>query len=220
MNIRTALLVIACGALIWSCSKNEQKSRSEDVPAATAEAPAEDKDVTEVEVKFEYQMSGIPFDLNGTPVSVAGMTFTPASQWTDLGASGSQVASYYYGPLEGDTDSATVTVHYFGKSSGTIQDGQERWISQFSMPDGRDPHTATLQYTKVIDSMNVHVLTLMGNYHLPPDGTVIKEKYRLNGIVVEAPEGNVFLKLTGPEYTSRIMIEAFITMVFQIKRTG
>ena len=219
MNIKAAVLIVAGGVLIWGCSEDEQKSRSGDVPPAAVQA--EDRSITEVETKFEYKMSGIPFDLNGTPVAVAGMTFTPATQWTDVGASGPRVASYYYGPLEDDTDSATVTVYYFGKSGGgTVADTQERWISQFSMPDGRDPHTATIQYTKIIDSLNVHVLNLMGNYHLPPDGTTVKEMYRLIGVVVKAPEGNVFLKLTGPEYTARIMIEAFITMVFQIQRTG
>ena len=160
------------------------------------------------------------FEAHMDTVSVAGMTFTPATQWTDLGASGSLVASYHYGPLEGDSDSATVTVHYLGEGEGTVAEAQERWISRFSMPDGRDPHTATVQYTKIIDSMNVHVLNLMGNYHVPPDGATVKEMYRLVGVVVEAPEGMVLLKLMGPEYTGRIMIEAFITMVFQIKRTA
>lgn len=201
------------------CSnKNDSSQSTPDTPSVKQAENGSD------ESTYQYQMSGIPFDLNGKPVTLAGITFTPATQWKDLGSSGMRKASYTYGPLENDTDSATVNVFYFGKTEGgSIEANIERWILQMKMPDGRDPHNAKIQYTKQFGGMKVHILTLMGIYMSSVGGpmsgkTVPKENYRLIGAVIEAPEGNVFLKLTGPEYTARIMTEAFMTMIKQIKK--
>ena len=40
------------------------------------------------------------------------------------------------------------------------------------------------------------------------------------GAIVEAPGGNVFFKLTGPDKTAKIMIEAFIAMINQAVQAG
>ena len=175
--------------------------------------------------KSNYVMSGIPFDLNGTPAAIAGVTFTPASQWTDLGPSGMRKASYTFGPLDKDADSATMTVFYFGATGGgSIDDNLNRWIGQMSMPDGSEPGKAAIKYEIKVDGMTAHILSVYGTYNVSVGGmmstqTVPKESYRLIGAVVEAPEGNLFFKLTGPEYTARIMTEAFMTMVKAIKRS-
>ena len=203
-----------------SCSSDNKKDSAD----ATAKAEVSDK-TGQTTLKIEnYEMSGIPFDLNGKPVSIAGITFVPATQWQDLGASNMRMADYTYGPLENDVDSATLSVFYFGESNGgSIEANLDRWIRQMSFADGRDPHKSAIQNQMVVEGMNVHIVTVLGNYNAPVGGmmsaqTVSKENYRLIGAVVEAPEGNVFFKLTGPEYTARIMTEAFITMIKQIKK--
>lgn len=175
--------------------------------------------------KSNYVMSGIPFDLNGTSVAIAGVTFTPATQWKDLGPSGMRKASYTFGPLEKDADSATMTVFYFGAGGGgSIDENLSRWVGQMSMPDSSDPGKAAIRYEMKVDGMTAHVLSVYGIYHASVGGmmssqTVAKEGYRLIGVVVEAPEGNLFFKLTGPEYTARIMTEAFITMIKAVKKS-
>ena len=229
INMKPIITTIAfiLPLLLTACS-SDQQAEMQDKQIEVKPAQKDDGTVhidfskrgTETkEVKLEYKMSGIPFNLTGTPVSVAGVTFTPAIEWTVLEPSGMRAASYTYGPLENDTDSATLAVFYFGKGSGgSVEDNIERWINQMSIDTGQDPHTATIRYSMDVDGMNTHVMTLMGVYHSPVGGPmsrvkVEKENYRLIGIVVEAPQGNLFFKLTGPDYTARIMTEAFFTMI-------
>ncbi len=83
---------------------------------------------------------------------------------------------------------------------------------------------AAIQYELTIDSMRAHALSLFGIYHIQVDSstsgeTIPKENYRLAGLIVEAPKGEVLFKLTGPEYTTRVMIEAFVAMYKNIKKT-
>ena len=179
---------------------------------------------TEVTIT-DYQMSGIPFNLDGKPVSIAGITFTPASEWQDFGPSGMRAASYSYGPLEPDQDSATMAVFHFGPGQGgTIADNMQRWIKQFSLPDGRDPASAAIRYDRQVAGYQAHVVTLFGIYNqsIRPmsQEKVARENYRMVAIIVEAPGGNVFFKLTGPDYTATIMIEAFITMINQVEKAS
>ena len=168
----------------------------------------------------DYQRSGIEFTLDGKPTSIAGISFTPASQWQDFGPSGMRAASYAYGPLEPDTNVANLAVFHFGKGQGgTIEANMDRWIKQFSLPDGRDPATATIRYDRTVAGYPAHVMTLFGIYNesVRPmsQEKVAREEYRLVAIIVEAPGGNVFFKLTGPDKTAKIMIEAFIAMINQ-----
>jgi hypothetical protein len=231
VHIRFTAAALCLLIAISGCSKNSDSDRKANVPQQPA-ASAQDTAALPPGVQriqtdtLTYDMSGIPFDLNGKPVTLAGIKFTPATQWTDFGPSGMRKASYAFGPLEGDADSATVTVFHFGQNQGgSIEANLERWINQFTMPGGRDPHTATIQREMVVDGMKVHVLTLMGTYHASVGGpmsgkTVPKENYRLAAMVVEAPGGNVFFKLTGPDYTAKIMIEAYVTMIQRIEKVS
>ncbi|NOY88811.1 MAG: hypothetical protein GXO93_05405 [FCB group bacterium] len=172
----------------------------------------------------QAESSGIPFDLNGKPVSIAGITFTPASQWKDLGPSGMRKANYTFGPLKNDADSATLAVFYFGKTGGgSIKANLERWIGQMSSPDTSASQKNVTQSEITVDGMKVHILKVTGTYNAFTGGmmtgkTVPKENYLMDGVVLEAPEGNLFFKLTGPEYTANVMSEAFMAMIKAIKK--
>jgi len=220
MRIFTTFVLLLLLLCFVSCSSDKKNEAGNNTALADTTLKPD-----QVSMKIDnYQMSGIPFDLNGKPVSIAGITFTPASQWKDFGPSNMRQADYAYGPLENDVDSATLSVFYFGQSNGgSTEANLDRWIRQMSFPDNRDPHKAAIRNNITVEDMPVHIVTVLGNYNAPVGGmmsgqTVSKENYRLIGIVVEAPEGNLFFKLTGPEYTARIMTEAFMTMIKQIKK--
>ena len=175
---------------------------------------------------MQYETSGIPFDLSGKPVTIAGITYTPAVQWKDLGAADMKAASYSYGPLEKDKEPANLSVFFFGPNQGgTIEANEQRWIKQMSLPDGGDPAKAAIRYTMDVNGLPAHVLTLYGTFNESMGGpmsqkTTPRENYRLIGVIVEAPQGNVFFKLTGPDYTAKIMVEAFMAMVKQIQKAA
>ncbi|MGH8015391.1 MAG: hypothetical protein ACREBV_04305 [Candidatus Zixiibacteriota bacterium] len=225
------ILPLALLALIMGCSsENQSDDNNTSANAKTApQTPNYDSPNADPTIEQElanYEMSGIPFDLTGKPVTIAGITFTPATQWKDLGASDMKAASYTYGPLESDKEPSQLNVYYFGQGQGgTIEANAERWIKQMSMPDGSDPAKAAIQYTKDVNGMPAHVLTLYGTFNEPVGGpmsqvTTPRENYRLIGVIVEAPQGSVFFKLTGPDYTAKIMVEAFITMINQIQKAS
>jgi hypothetical protein len=163
--------------------------------------------------------------LDGRPVTIAGVTFQPPSKWKDLGPGGMRQANYTLGPLEGEEDSATMAVFYFGATQGgKVNENIERWINQMSLPDGSDPHKAVVRNDFIIDGMPAHLVELAGTYHSSPRGmmggeTVPKENYRLAAVVLETPEGSLFFKLTGPDHTARTMIEQFKALLKEIKRT-
>jgi hypothetical protein len=162
--------------------------------------------------------------LDGRPMTVAGVTFCPPSAWKDLGPGGMRQANYTLGPLEGEKDSATMAVFYFGVTQGgSVNENIERWISQMSLPDGGDPHKAVARNDFTVDGMPAHLVELAGTFQASARGmmggaTESKENYRMAAAVLETPEGNLFFKLTGPNHTARTMIGQFRAMLKEIKR--
>ena len=163
-------------------------------------------------------------ELNGQPVTLAGITFRPPSDWKDLGPSGMRKADYTFGPVEGDKDSATVSVFYFGPNSGGgVMDNIERWIGQMTMPNGENPHTAAVQNSFTVDGMTVHTVQIAGTFNAsmggPMSGSVeALPGYKMAAAVLEGPEGNVFFKLTGPDRTADQMIAGFDAMLHAVKK--
>ena len=161
--------------------------------------------------------------LDGKPTSVGGVTFTPPSIWKDLGPSGMREANYAFGPLEGEHDSATMAVFFFGTGGGGIQDNIERWIGQISLPGGGDPHSTARREDFEAGGMKAHLVEVAGTYNASMGGpmsgqTVPKENYYMMAIVLEAPEGNLFFKLTGPVRTAKEMASAFRAAVENVRK--
>lgn len=162
------------------------------------------------------------FNLSGQTLGVAGVSFVPPVEWGDLGASGMRGATYTFGPVEGDTDSATVAVFYFGAGGGgTIEANLDRWIMQMAQPDGGDPHAVSSMSEMTVDGMKAHLLKVPGIYTagsgMMGGGTTL-ENYLMIGVVLEAPEGNLFFKLTGPEKTAYEMAGGLLQMVEAVNK--
>ena len=162
--------------------------------------------------------------LDGTPTTLAGVTFTPPSTWKDLGPSGMRQANYPFGPTDGESDSATVAVFHFGQGmGGDVQSNIERWIGQMALPDGSDPHKAAGQTQFTADGMPVHWVQVSGTYAsggmmgAPP---VPKPDYIMAAAVLETAQGNLFFKLTGPQKTATKMIEGFKAMMMAVKKSA
>ncbi len=162
--------------------------------------------------------------LDGKALTVAGVTVTPPGVWKDLGPTGIRAASYVFGPTAGDRDSATVAVFYFGKAQGgAVQQNIDRWIAQMSLPNGSDPAKAAKRSDTTVDGMPAHLLQLTGTYSGGMGATMgempaPRENYLMSAVVLEAPEGNVFFKLTGPMKTAEQMNHAFLAMVKAAKK--
>jgi hypothetical protein len=219
-----AATAMVLAALFMACSseKTADKPDADQTQSRSSQTPQTAKKTTQTEV-IQYKASDIPFDLNGTPVSIGGLTFVPATQWQVLEATGEKKAFYSYGPLVPDSLRAEMSVYYFGRDAGDWEDRMERWINQISFPGDRDPHGAAIRHDRVVGDMNAHVLSIFGAYTPPTEGfdkeevALTRPQHRINAVVVEAPQGYVYFKLTGPEYTARIMIEAFMNMIYSLQ---
>ena len=164
--------------------------------------------------------------LDGTPLTVAGVTVTPPAAWKNLGPTEMRAGSYAFGPVAGDRDSATVAVFFFGKAQGgTLEPNIDRWIGQMSLPNGGDAAKAAKRTDTTIDGMPAHLLQLAGTFSggmtsMMGEQPAPRANYLLSAVVLEAPGGNVFFKLTGPEKTAEQMNRAFLAMVKAAKKAS
>lgn len=132
--------------------------------------------------------------------SIAGVTWTVPNGWSEQPGRAMRVATYSVPATEGNTEDGEVAVFYFGgEQGGGVDANIERWINQF---EAGAKHSMS---EKKINGMAVKFVQVAGAY-LAPAGPMMqsqgkKENFRLLGAIVEAPEGLVFFKFTGPAKT-------------------
>ena len=111
-----------------------------------------------------------------------------------------RVATYTVPATPSDAETGECSVFYFGqREGGDVEENINRWISQF------EDLKKSERSTRRVNDLRITTVKLAGTY-LSPAGPMLqsqgkKENYRLLGAIVEAPEGSVFFKLTGPATT-------------------
>ncbi len=145
--------------------------------------------------------------------SGAGLEFEAPSTWiSEAPSSSMRLAQYRLPRLEGDPEDAELAVFYFGGQGGSVQANVDRWIGQFSNPDG-SPVTNPQVTEKDVDGIPLTVVDVRGTYHQAQGPmmaqTTAKENYRMLAAVAEGPGGPNFFKLTGPQTTVDHFEESF-----------
>jgi hypothetical protein len=127
-----------------------------------------------------------------------------------------RVATYVVAGAK-DAEAGQCAVFYFGQGQGGgIDDNVTRWERQFKGQPGakRDRRT--------VAGLTVHLVDIQGTYTNPGGGMMQsqgeKPGYRLLGAIVEAPQGNVFFKLTGPAATIQAAEAGFGALVDSLNR--
>lgn len=175
---------------------------------------------TDATSKTSTPAAAADYHPSGQRVELAGITFDPDATWIDNGPSGMRKADYGLAPVEGETDTASLTVFYFGPGSGGgIDANLQRWIGQMSMAEGGSPR----QTTQEIAGMPTHLLEVHGTYNASMGGPMSgqsepKEDYSMYAAVLETEQGNVFFKLTGPAATAAEMNGQFMGMLEGVGR--
>jgi len=121
-------------------------------------------------------------------------------------------------PVGGETVDGRFTVMGAG---GGVEANIDRWMSQFSQPDG----TTTKEKTKIqkmqVNGIEVHYVDIPGTFRDqagPFAPAQVRENFRLLGaIIVTEKAGMHFLKLTGPKATMAAQEEPFKQMVNSLK---
>jgi hypothetical protein len=103
--------------------------------------------------------------------------------------------------LPGEGGKAVLGVFYFGRGrGGTVQANIDRWIGQFTQPDGSDSRDHSRQWNDEVAGLSVTMVEVSGTFAAGPmGGGGPLENYRMLGSIVESAQGPFFFKLTGPE---------------------
>ena len=122
-------------------------------------------------------------------------------------------------PSEGDELPARVTVMGAG---GSIDANIDRWIGQFTQPDGGNTKERAKIEKKEIAGQEVHRVDLSGTYddsRGPFSGKGVKRPgYRMLAAIIKTKDrGNYFVKLYGPAKTIGDQAKAFDTMIGSLK---
>jgi hypothetical protein len=157
----------------------------------------------------------------GGELAIAGVVFTPPGGWNDLGPREMRKAQYRLAPVEGDAELGEVNVFYFGGGQGgDVESNLQRWAGQMSQ-SAAAPERSSFD----VGGMPAHLITVEGAYNGGMGGPMggggpAKPGFRLVGVVLEAPQGNVFFKLTGPVATARAMEKDLMAMVRGARTAG
>jgi hypothetical protein len=115
-------------------------------------------------------------------------------------------------------DKAEVTFFQFGASQGgSVADNVARWFAQF--PGSEDKRkTETVQAGPV----KITYATTEGTFSsgMPGGPTTPMTAYALCGAILESPDGNVFIKMTGPEALVKSSTEAFKKMISEATKNS
>jgi hypothetical protein len=153
--------------------------------------------------------------------SAGGLRWTAPSGWKSEGAQPMRAATYHVAPVAGDKASAECAVYFFGTGQGGSVDANlERWKSQFRGPGGK-PAPAQIA-KRTIHGLTVTTIDASGEYTgmggPMATGSQAVAGYRLLGAIIEGPEGNLFVKFTGPAKTIASSQQTFKQLLESFQR--
>jgi len=166
-----------------------------------ANAPAAEKPAPQQPPVLPTAPGSMP-DLSSAPSQAAGVAWTVPAGWETETARQMRVATYRIHAIAGDPEDAECAVYFFGTGQGgTVEANLDRWKGQFTAPDGQSPAPAQIE-KKVIGGLTVSTLAVSGTYGgaggMMGQAPSIKSNFRMRAAIIEAPQGLVFFKLTGP----------------------
>ncbi len=113
----------------------------------------------------------------------------------------------------GEAGEAIITVFHFGPGQGgTVQQNVDRWFGQF---DGDNDSKGAATATETIGTVPVTFARARGTFQsgMPGQPTTPLEGQALLGAILQSPNGDVYVKMTGPAPTVEKAEPAFVQMV-------
>jgi hypothetical protein len=143
---------------------------------------------------------------------VGGLKFTRPAEWKWVPVNSPMRKAQLQVPGADASKAAEMTFFNFGLGgAGGVDANVQRWFKQFSgKPDAEKKEALE------VDGKTITIVTTEGTFASGmPGGAEVKplENYALLGAIVEAPEGLVFVKMTGPIETVKASREKFISFV-------
>jgi hypothetical protein len=157
--------------------------------------------------------------------SVGGICWNMPSNWQPGMDNPMRAYSYNIAPIDTNEDGAECAVFFFeGGQGGSVQSNLDRWINQMQQPQGRRSAEPAQIVKMIVNNLSISTVSLSGTYQGvgSPMGQTkeLKVGYRLNGAIVEGPQGLIFFKMIGPEKTVMAAAADFMRMLHSIRKTG
>jgi len=155
--------------------------------------------------------------LGASAGAAGGVRWTVPKRWTNQPERPMRIATYAIPAAEGDAEGAECAVSFFGTGQGGNVDANiDRWVGQF---EGAE---VLAKSSREVNGIKVTTIQIAGAY-LAPGGPMMastgkKMNYQLLGAIIEAPEGLVFFKLTGPSKTVGSINTEFDAMTGSISK--
>ena len=146
-------------------------------------------------VFFLLAAAAAPAEQPAEPVKVGAFTFAVPEGWKTVTPSSSMRKAQL--EIAQGSDKAEVTFFQFGAGQGgSVTDNVTRWFAQFPGSDDK-------RKTEMVQAGSVKItyVATEGTFSsgMPGGPTTPMTGYALCGAILENPEGNVFIKMTGPE---------------------
>lgn len=155
--------------------------------------------------------------LAGGDKSIAGIQFSIPGSWKEVPPSSQMRAFQFEIPNEGG-EAGELAVFYFGPSGGGgVEANLERWKQQFAKLTDEKIEKQT------VDGLSVTETFLQGSYQQTSGPMMVaagapRENFGVLGGIVEAPDGAVFLKMTGPRELLASVKPDFDSLIGSIKK--
>jgi len=148
--------------------------------------------------------------------AAGGIEWKVPAGWTAGGGSAMRVATYTVPAAKGSPPGECAVFFFGAGQGGSVDANVERWSRQFEGTPKAERTSTTAAGLPVTRTQ------LAGTY-LAPGGPMMqstgkKTGYRLAGAIVEAPQGNVFFKLTGPAATVAAALPTFDALIASIRK--
>ncbi len=167
-------------------------------------------------VLFPLLLATAPAEQPAEPVKVGPFTFTVPEGWKKVTPS-SPMRKAQLEVAQG-SDKAEVTFFQFGAGQGgSPADNVARWFAQF--PGSEDKRkTENVQ----AGAVKITFATTEGTFSsgMPGGPTTPMTGYALYGAILESPDGDVYVKMTGPEAVVKSATEAFKKMVSEAAKNA
>lgn len=156
-------------------------------------------------VNLANQVSGE----EGTVV-VSGVKFTAPKAWASVAPPNQiQTAALRVAPDAGQGETA---VAFFARVGGDVQSNINRWKGQVTSEGGSPADAKITEATA--GGMKLTIVSMEGTYSAMTMGaTKAMPGFGFRGAILEAPGGNIFVRLTGPAAKVREADEAFRGML-------
>lgn len=160
-------------------------------------------------VFFLLAAAAAPAEQPVEPVKVGAFNFAVPAGWKIVTPS-SPMRKAQLEIAEGSNKAEVTFFEFDADQGGSAADNVARWFAQFPGSEAKR-ETNTVQ----AGSLKITYVTTAGTFSsgMPGGPATPMSGYALCGAILESPDGNVFIKMTGPEAVVKAATEAFKKMV-------